>query len=76
MRYAVQDMRCCKCKRVARTTMRKTCECAGEYLTDIDTDKLNDYFRVVNSCAGHYDMLMLAEITAFFLPEGGPANYL
>ncbi|KAH8061270.1 hypothetical protein JL721_8933 [Aureococcus anophagefferens] len=76
VRYAVQDMRCCKCKRVARTTMRKTCECAGEYVTDIDTDKLNDYFRVVNACAGHYDMLMLAEITAFFLPEGGPANYL
>ena len=27
--------------------MRKTCEGAGEYVTDIDTDKLNDYFRVV-----------------------------
>ena len=68
VRYANQDLRCVKCKKVARSLLRTHCPCSGVYQTDIDTDKLNDYFRIVRDVAGHFAMGGVEEIMDAFIP--------
>ena len=66
-RWSTQDMRCVKCKMVQKNNYAMYCECAGNYVTDLDPDHFQKYLQAAREAAEFFKFEMLYSTCNHFL---------
>jgi hypothetical protein len=60
-RYALQDSRCCKCRRVSTLVMADTCKCAGKLVGDEKPEEFAVLMATLRRVALHYGLEYLLQ---------------
>lgn len=66
-RYALQDVRCLKCRRVNTLAMAETCRCAGKLVGDEAPEEFATLLGTLRRVATHFGLAYLKETIDFAL---------
>ena len=66
-RYALQDVRCLKCRRVSTLVMAETCKCAGKLVGDELPDEFTTLLGTLRRVAAHFGLEYLLQTVDFAL---------
>jgi len=67
MSYALQDLKCMKCKMVKDKNMSKFCSCAGKFQNQITRKSFIEKLNVFRNISKHYQLMNLSEMVDFML---------
>ncbi|OAD60585.1 DNA polymerase epsilon catalytic subunit A [Eufriesea mexicana] len=62
MGYILQDLQCCKCKKIKRENMNELCSCSGNFKTLMSKDEIIKIMKICKSVARKCNMKTLMEI--------------
>lgn len=66
-RYALQDVRCLKCRRVSTLVMAETCKCAGKLVGDGLPEEFTTLLGTLRRVAAHFGLEYLRQTVDFAL---------
>jgi DNA polymerase epsilon subunit 1 len=66
-RYALQDLRCVKCRRVSTMAMTDVCKCSGRLVGDELPKEFEDLLATLRRVAVHFNFAWLKETVDFAL---------
>lgn len=67
MRYQMQDIRCSKTNRVARSTLSRVSDCGADFKLDISSDSAQSELRTLRDLGRHHRLYELQQLTTGIL---------